>query len=848
MGATALLADVGLSERLSLFNYDTNGANQAHWVGPNSTSIGNLGTTGAGNVRSWIRINKFSMGAFTGTSRWVYNNYVGGTTYHGLRFLVASGAFEHVWLNSSSNVIPVMGVAVGVISNESAVITWGDTTQWGIGQLIGGENISEPTFVKDTENFNLGTSGVNYQTLIVPGVYRKGHFNGSTSGNSFVGHMGLDVLFMTELGESLADYGLDTDDAKKLVLMDPQRLFTVHGVTGSQLINYGNWTNSSNTPKTAFRKTQFAAGDKLICPFSSKALTLVAGAATSTELAVPDGVTPAIHDPFIIHQGSLPYHEDPIYLRTPDGVILGTHVQVDNLTNYFNYMVRLDSDSNITSPPINIPYGYRYNDSSDSNNIKVLLNRPLANTNSDGHSACPINFIFEPDGETIKGIMGFPFMHSVATANQPASGDTLSQDAAGVFMDDDGVQLIYPTATPELVTYGWMLNANGYLSVHSRKDSSFSAENRISQFNHSDLSVEHVQYLNSTGSQTRNYPSFCIGPFSDDYCIATFWGLVGPSGDGIVSIGAIMFPTGSDFTDNSKWFTPTGKECDGVGGNPTLGSMNLHQNWADLSITPENQTWFENLPIPTDGTDGVNVMDHIIMERPGRTLSGGREGFAAVVRLSPENADFHLIVSGTPSSVAIPYTITEIRQYTYTPGPSRTIEQFETHDITDIIAEFLPGDWPPNDTVSNAEYTRVHAMWCNLNQMILLIGDSEVATEASRVTSNYGCYQAFTLRGLFFYDMGGSDPTKYIDMGVLYSIDTDFSEGYGFNFYPVNDIDGYQRGLGIHLFNGDYSASSAGIGSFKHVYVNLEDAIAAAEAAIPSTDAFKFQQLNLPSI
>lgn len=780
MAVDILLAAVGEGEQLPGGCYDVaGGSTGAFFASADQTAIPDLGT-GDFDILAYFRPGNASTNAYLWTARVDNNNYVSIARRN-------DNLMEFRWVTGGSTRVSLIPASFGTYSSHCvALITRrGNDFRMDLYQGAGTTTLGLVTATATISAGDTFTSSIRTAS----GRLRIGHFDGSTNGFKWVGAWGL-IAVIKGANASM------TDDERKLYMLDPQRMFSYFGYDPSNVTAYGNWADSSGNLKTAITRTQFAASDRIVCPFSGNYLTLGAGSAQSTELACPPYTMPAHTDPIIAHRGSWNYLDCPFALEHPAGGWITTRTQKDANQDPTFYVDFLDAAGALNRWPVAFPWGYDVDGTWYWNAMSGTGHK------GDTHTACPLFFAHNPDG-SIKALVLAPYLHSSVYADTPGAGQTTKAIEQFVVLTDAALpQTIKPTGA-ETKTYSLITQRAFRSLISSRIGAAATAQLLISEFDHADYAVRRKNYMTHPGdSERRNYPGPIVN-MSDGRSI-TFPHMVSEE-DGILTNSAIIIPPAADFADNSKWFTPTGKNLGGSNGIGALGTINQVADFADLALTDDNAAFFASLPLPDGGTG----MDHVRLEQPCH-VAGEFEGIAAIVRVSSGNGDLATLVSNSSGGASAEFDETTLRRWTYTSGSAPTLVFRDSFDLTSIIAELNPGQWPQNTAATTAECQYLHCCQFGGNRMLMFVNDPEsVAIGTSK--SVLGSLMGFTLKGVLFNKLDAADPRDYIEfVDVVHDIATDNSEGYGLMPYSVGNGNDGSKSVIVVIAGGDWVAQGWG--------------------------------------
>lgn len=695
---------------------------------------------------------------------------------------------------------------------------WRNDSEWGIcGYKCRGE--VTPAIAKATATFAPGSTGDTLGTIKSNSSSRMyvGIRDGATGSTKLNGSIAGPFFWICGDGENLTDdYGIDTTSQLHLarILFDPQSMFSRHGFAASQCVAYGNWANSSGTLKTALTRTQIADSDRLVCPFTGK--YLVFGATShASQLMCPPYTVPATADPIQAWRGSGTYLDCPSVIENPRGGWLTYRTQKDNKNNPAFFVEFIGPDGEVNRWPHPVPFAYYFVDASASYAKGISWNG-LEGTNSshngDTHTAMPLIL-------TDAGLLCAPHLHSNSYADCPATGDAAFDYEQFVLLTDD--------ATPETIetytgapwgtafsqqasytsgfkTYGLLTNGGGYTNQVSRSKSAAGAEVLLTEFKWSDKSILRKVIITTDGSAIlRNYPGPLI-KMSDGRRIVINHALKADSNT-IIVYTAVICPPVSQFTDNTKYFSPTGLRLDGTQGLPVPSSLN-QLSYSAIHITDDNAAFFASLPLPS----GSVGMDFLRMETPCH-VTGEWEGIAAIVRKSTANGDLSTVTNNSSGITDnAPFDETTLRRWTYTGGSAPTLVLRDSFDITSIIATLNPGTWPQDTSFDTSEVQYLHAARFGVNKKIVYIVDPEnVAIGTDKGWFAHLC--GFTVRAVIFHDLAADDPTEYIEyVDDVFSLATDNSEGYGCMPYFAGSGNDGSRSVMLHIMGGDWVSQGWG--------------------------------------
>lgn len=784
MSVSVLTAAVGAGQQLPGgmvdFNETATPANAA-WFGSASNTA--IPAYGQGN---FLMGGTARYGA-TGT-RTLLAHYLNSSNSMSIRMTSASPArFELLlWLSNGNRVNP--SVELKTLNCAFRWLAWrvGDT--WGIGVLDGQFGTSQPSFLKDEKTLVTGSLYDNHNSIASNAAsrYYLGSSNGSTTVSTakWIGAIGL--TFEIPLGsETLADHNLSTDAEKKALLYDFQRLFSACGFVAGDIQAWGNWTNSSGVAKTCIAPTAFAAGDRLVCPFTGKYLSLGAGAANAVEVMHPPYTEPSHTEPVQIWRASGNDLDLPSCFESPSGeglVSYRTQKDQSSHPSFFLDFVKFGGGLNRWAVPVDVPYTFV--DSSAANVQGFSYNgiNGVASPIGDTHCAMPVLPIRDTDG-SIKSILCMSYFHSNAHSNIPATGDTMLETLTFTIVSDSGQQVVYPLVAPWgtayssgaydhiLATYALGIQRALYTSVMTRNKSATAADLTEILLNNSDYTVQSQQVITDDGT-LRNYPGAAVN-MSDGRTIRFAYGIKGDSTTNIC-YSAIIMPPVADFATDAAWFAPTGQNLGGSDGIAALGAIDQRTTNA-LHITTDNDAFFPSLPALSTG------MDALYMTHP-MYVNGDFEGIAAIVRKSTANGDKTTVTTDSSGAARVPYDACRLRRWTYTTGAAPTLVARDSFDIMPILQTLMPGTWPSDVNFDAAEVAGISTMQFGSNQMILFVHDpKDVAMSVNKGPLNL--ITGYRLRACIFSNLSAADPTDYVEFGeVILDLATDNSEGYA--LYP----------------------------------------------------------------
>lgn len=748
----------------------------------------------------------------------IANFYNNSSNYLQL-FRVSSGTTYRMRLRIDNTERVSVLVSQGILSCYLPLLFYRDGNTFGIATItLNSEGV--PTFSKNEQTVDLaGLGAEKINANIAEHASGRMYFgyDGSAGSTLWNGTLSSLHVALCDDAETLADYGLNTDAAKMMLMYDHQRLFSQAGFSASQVRSFGNWCDSSGSPKSTTQQSQLASGDRLVCPFSSTFLTLGAGAASSNALTYPAYHMPA-NQPFITARGSRSNLDSPSAIEYAGGWIVAVN-QRDSALNPSYFAAFLGPDGEPNRWPIHIPVGYVYEDSSDGDAIKVWHNT-LPGVTAAGDTHC-CNTIMR-SGDCLAFSM---YLHSGDYSNTPASGDLLYAWPTWTIFDDDGPEVVWPvepdaSAFENTQTYSLACRNGGKILAEWRSSSSAAGRIMASQFDEATRTFETLRVISNNGNR-HNYPGWPVVlpdgrrlmtgfvTNHDNNIRATQWGLIAPRPD-------------QDFDLNTNWFSLTGQPLDGLSGRPELGQFNLFNN-PTFHLLDDNDAFFPNLPLNNAG------MDFMRIEMP-QIITGQWEGIGLVVRVSEENGDRSLSLTGTSGSVIDPWHRTEIRRFTYDRNtPSLTHR--DTFDISSILATLNPGDFPQEDSFTTAIAQHLEVMQVGPNRMLLFIVDPEDVAIADDLAV-YGGVAGFTLRGALFHKMNAADPTQYVEfLEVPFTLPTDNSEGYGFYPFAVGMPNDGSQSVLLNIIGGDWD-DPRGYGNRVLKAVDLSSAINAALATV----------------
>lgn len=806
MSLDILLKPVGAGEQLPGNCWDSNNsatfANSVSWSSASNAEIPALGTD------NWVIGGIFRLGLTSG-NRFIWSCYLNATNFMGLRIVGATSAELILYLGGATSFSITIPLADIVRNCAQYYLAWRDGATVNLAFLDGQ--------LKSTLSLAVGAGSAigndNFASISgnATSRFHYGSFNGTSNTSKFIGSIGLNYFAM--LGsDTLTDIGLNTDAAKIALMRDPQRLFSVHGLATSQIVAYGNWTDSSNNPKRALGVSQFAAGDRLHCPFSSRYLTLAGGAAQAGEVMFPPYTVPASQDPIQIWRGSYNLLDLPPGFETPDGeglVVYRSQKDQSHNAQFFIDFVKYGVGVNRWPYPVDART--QFIDSSASNAQGISWNGIIGVTGlGDTHTAMPLIPLYGSDGK-VKAILASVYWHSGNRADIPAAGDRTLEIGQLVVIDDDGQTPMDIMGAPPwgsaysgneaaytegVNTYSLMINRAFKTMIATRSGAGGGSDLYEIMFDHATEQVEEYKHVISAGGDLRNY----MGPavIMSDGRMIRFALYIKTDSTTITGYCAYIVPIATDFTDNSKWFAPSGQRLDGTDTLPALGSIDL-TNLA-LHITTDNDSFFPTLPANSVG------MDVLYMEHPIHVNGPTFEGIAAVVRMSSDNGDASTVTTDSDGGSRIPYEACEIRRWTYTTGAAPTLTVRDSFNIQPLLATLLPQAWPRDTDFDAAEVAFTQCMQFGTNKMLMIVIDPlDVAVAANKVPPNIPT--GHRLRGILFHDLSAADPTENVEFGeVLFEIANDNSEGFGLTPYFVGSGNDGSKSLAVFVGGGNWLA------------------------------------------
>jgi hypothetical protein len=627
--------------------------------------------------------------------------------------------------------------------------------------------------------------------------------------------------------ETLADYALGTDAQKEAVLYDFQKLFSVCGFTPSQLLAWGNWADSSGNLKATIGTSQFAASDRVVCPFSGKYLTLGAGAANANELVYPPYTEPAHTQPLQAWRGSGNDIDLPSAIESPSGEgLIVYRTQKDQSANpaFFLDFVKYGESVNRWPIPLNVPY--QFIDAAPVANARGISYNGIAGATAigDTHVAMPLIPVYDTDG-TVKAILCSIYWHSTQRPNVPTTGDRQLDAGVLIVIDDDGQRVVDLVPMPwgsaytgnedayllGVNTYSLMINRAFKTMIATRSGAATGADILEVMFDPETETTDYKKVINGGGGVLRSYPGQAVIMSDGRMIRCGLYLKVETGASSITGYTAWIVPPAADFADNSKWFAPTGQRLDGTDGISALGSINFLSTNA-LHLTSDNDAFFPDLPDLSEG------MDALFMLHPCHVNGPTFEGMAAVMRISTTNADRSSITSDSNGGAWLPYDKCVIRRWIYTTGSAPTL--VEERDELDALVEFdlmpileamLPGNWGRDTNFLAAEVTGLSAMQFGTNKMLLFIHDNLTATPGTNLIPT-NLNTGHRLRAVLFHDLSAADPTENLEFGeIVFDLATDNSEGYG--LYPYFAGSGNDGSKSVCVYVGGGTWASEGYGN-----------------------------------
>lgn len=808
MSTTQLLAPVPSEQVLPGFlgKYSGNSSTGATWVSSSNAGCPDIGG------KPFIGILRIRYGGAP-TTGIIFSFYQNSTNYFQVRRFSDSKYYMQFVVGGSALVN--IGATESVWDCETVLCFFRSGTTWGIACSAGGAtntltlNADTPATYDDSANA-LGTLIANSSTRM--GIACQ---NGVTS-TRWDGALAGPFIWYGTSGQTLSDYGISVSDFTLngdigRLMQDNQRPFSAHGFPASRCVAFGNWQDSSGNAKVAIKPTQLAASDKLVCPFSGKAVVLASGSAQAANLAYPP-YTLAAATPSETARGSLNFLDYPRFAECLNGVTVKTRVQIDGSTNPCFSLGFFDPTTGLPNRwPVKVPYKWSYTDSSAGNAVVEQFNvAPTGITAAgDTHASCGV--IPVPDGSGgIAELLLAPYMHSSVYSNKPDTGDVTSAFEQYVRLSDAGVTHAFATS-PQPNTYAHLDNrSDGTTINHTRRGVAESSILVVTEYNHATHAITRYETINGF-ADVRNYPGEIV-TMSDGRSVATAYAATlqsGQLGGGTPAYYAYIVPPHADLGDNSKWFTANGHNLSGSDGVNARGSLNLVADHLALRLTNDNDSFFANLPIP-DYDDSPN-MHHVRMHKLIH-VTGGWEGLAAIVQRSSGNANLNTLVTASSGGGSVIHDQTTIRRWQYYGGTTPRLELKDSFDIKQIMRDLNPGFWPQDSggTTYSGDVVIPQCVQIGKNQMLLIVVDPETVAIGSSVHL-YGSVLGFTLKGAIFYDMAGSDPTKYVDLlGPIAQINTNNSQGYGIYPYPGSAFSGYVTRTAYSIAGGEWLAAGYG--------------------------------------
>lgn len=622
---------------------------------------------------------------------------------------------------------------------------------------------------------------------------RIAHWNGATDAYKFRGTIGPVIIAQG----NLVNY---TDKQRFLLSLDPQRFFSEHGYSPSQITAYGNICDSNGDPKLITEPTVPVNGDKLICPFSGREMIQVD--TPVTDRYYPPYNPPEHHTtPGDLQTGSPGYLDVSEAYDLGNGTIAAYGVSYDSFgCPHFYIQFMSKATGKINRWPLPCPWAWWWADSSDGNSKQLTYTNISGLTSpSDGHETDPV--ILTP-----VGLLASMYMHSDAHTDIPEAGDRTWQFGQMCLWNDDGPHTIdcysdiapFGTATPltdtayadGMTTYSAAINQGNRTLVQHRSKSTTAADIVLWEFDHTYRKVRRKKLFDDDGGTIRNYP----GPLfvmSDGRTVITQRGIQIQTAPETLNrtnclYTAIIAPEAADWDDHSKWFSASGEPLDGSTGL-TMGSIDLLNNASDLHISQQNLSFFNNLPLPVNsvGMDAIAI-------NGWANIKGKFEGIAALALVCFEGADTSKIAlggDGTPEFRMVINSSIEITRWTYTPGSSPSLVYKDAVDIMPQLLTWITSNWPYDTQYETVEIARIYGSAIANNAMLIVVPDPDgVAIDHVNVDGYYHL-MGHSLRGVVVSNLDAADTA---DIKVefipdpLYAIPTDKSLGEGLMAYAVD--------------------------------------------------------------
>lgn len=522
-----------------------------------------------------------------------------------------------------------------------------------------------------TRAANTGASSGFTLAALASGAVRLGEFTTGVFASS-----GIADFLIGEANTTL-DATVMTDAVIRMLADDPQRLLSQSWMHTDRILTQGDYCDPSGERLLLKEITALSASNKAVCPNTGAEGTITVNSGSPT---VYPPYTPArtgfaataqINQPAVV----------PID-GTARAIVGACAGGSDNKAYSFHQI--LDGETGRVFPSVVIPYASQYTDTGDGNTVKESY--AAQNNVTDPHNA---DAIFTLPGAVV----------SVSSRHhQPGSvgGDTTQEVLNVTIRRDAGTTVLFPdfdtgsgplAPTERDTSYVQGVVIGSELVFFVRRKSSSAGELWAIKLDTTDDSFTYQKITQAGGATTGQARHWLpVGVVLDDdsdtfACVCVvIYNQPNASGGGI----AAVIGSASGFADPASWFNAAnGEACDGIGGRPTLGSIDPDDQDFELWTQSKNAAFADR--------DRVAVGD--VIGRSGYVTATIRENTGNVDEAGTlQSDDFHRIVWAFDRTTGVSLSELHLTSLRSAIETQLTSAQFQSMDWEDCATLVDRGD------------------------------------------------------------------------------------------------------------------------------------------------------------